>query len=220
MHMIDFDFIKIIIEHRVNEFNNFNIHNMIDVQYFLKRKLYLYVTVSNRSRSYKGNGFLVGECEIKWKGYYNRKYLIWDPTKNTIHEVTPHLVNLHEVYKKQFLEYLIWMVKNHPTEMTIGKSEEVTAENLKIGQHYTNKQFINYLNITRNFIELPKDVIYVEEEERMKKYNEFKEEKMKTLITWAKAKAPERDPLVLAENIWKNKYEDFSRPYMKYIGGK
>lgn len=214
--MMDFDFLKNIIEHRVNEFNNFNIHNMIEYSHFLKNKLY--VTVSNRSRSYKGDGILVGACVIKWRGYYNHKYLIWDPTKNTIHEVTPHLINLHEIYKKQFVEYLIWMIKNHPTEMTIGKSEKVTVKNLKIGRHYIIKQFVNYLNITRNFIELPKDVIYVEEEKRMKKYNEFKDEKMRALIGWAKAKVPEKDPITLAKNVWKNKYEKFYKPYMKYIG--
>jgi hypothetical protein len=212
--MIDFDFLKIIIEHQVNKFDNVNIRGY---QTFDKLKNKLYVTVSNRSRSYKGDGILVGECHIEWKGYSNRKLLIWDPTKNIIHEVTPHLVNLHESYKKQFVEYLIWMIKNHPTEMTIDKSEEVTTENLKLSIHYISKQFVNYLNITKNFIELPKDAIYVEEEKRMKKYNEFKEEKMKTLIAWAKTKVSDRDPMDLAEIIWKRKYENFSKPYVKYI---
>lgn len=159
----------------------------------------LYVTVSARSRKYKGNGYLIGSAIVSWNGFRNYVWLIWDPVKNEVHEVNPDHVELHESYLNTFPTYMEWLIKNYPNKLSKAKSNYGLRS-------FAIKYFVRYLHIRKNNIKISPSVIYVDEEKRLKKYTEFKKEKMKDLIAWAKTKVDENDVMEVAEKVWITKY--------------
>lgn len=170
----------------------------VDEGYFFKDMLY--ITVSTRSRKYKGNGYLIGRAIVYWNGFRNCVWLIWDPIKNEVHEVNPDHVELYESYLNTFPTYMEWLIKNYPNILPKANCG---------WKNFTIKCFVKYLHMRKNDIKISPSVIYVDEEKRLKKYTEFKKEKMKDLIAWTKAKAPSSDPIVVAEKIWIKKYGEY-----------
>ena len=174
-----------------------SIHKVDEGHFF---KDMLYVTVSTRSRKYKGNGYLIGRAAVCWNGFRNHVWLIWDPIKNEVHEVNPNHVELHESYLNTFPSYMEWLIKNYPNKLP------KVNDRLK---SFTIKYFVKYLHMRKNDIKISPSVIYVDEEKRLKKYTEFKKEKMKDLIAWAKTKVDKKDVMELAEKVWITKYGEY-----------
>ena len=181
-----------------------SIHRVDDGHFF---KDMLYVTVSTRSRKYKGNGYLIGRAIVYWDGFRNCVWLVWDPIKNEVHEVNPAHVELHESYLNTFPSYMEWLIKNYPIKLPKAKCGLRKINCLL--RNFTIKYFIKYLHMRKNDIKISPSVIYVDEEKRLKKYTEFKKEKMKDLIAWAETKVDKKDVMELAEKIWITKYGEY-----------